>query len=156
MKNTITKLSVVLCLILVSALTFTACREKSIYAENSDFESYPEYWNSFNSNAHDTNGEIYLPETDGVTTDNNSVSAEDKANSNVSAEDKTNSSALTANNETSSDDPMVNFTDDEDDITDSSDSSGSDNSSSEDKDNSSSDSSSSGTLSNQGPIYIIN
>lgn len=59
MKNTITKLSVVLCLILVSALTFTACREKSVYAENSDFESYPEYWNSFNDSSDDTEGEIY-------------------------------------------------------------------------------------------------
>ena len=62
MKNTITKLSVVLCLILVSALTFTACREKSVYAENSDFESYPEYWNSFNDSSDDTEGEIYLPD----------------------------------------------------------------------------------------------
>lgn len=135
-KNTITKLSVVLCLILVSALTFTACREKSVYAENSDFESYPEYWNSFNDSSDDTEGEIYLP--DRTDTTNNVES---------SAEDKTNSSTSTEDTEASSDDPTANFTEDEDDTTNSSSSSSSGDSSS------SSSSSSSGSSTNQGPAW---
>lgn len=55
------KLLFTVCLCLATAFIFTACKDKEIYANHSDFESYPEYWNSFNSNT----GDIYLPDTDG-------------------------------------------------------------------------------------------
>ena len=63
-SNIFAKIFIAICILLVAALTFTACKDKTIYAENSDFESYPDYWNDFN------NGDLYVPE------DNNSSGAE--------------------------------------------------------------------------------
>ena len=76
------KLLITACLCAVALLTFTACKDKSIYAEKEDFESYPEYWNAFNEstpengdtstqNSGDKNTSNNITE-DGVTVDNSS------------------------------------------------------------------------------------
>ena len=50
------KLFMVLCLCLIAVFSFTACKDKAIYAEPDDFESYPDYWNDFND-------EMIVPDT---------------------------------------------------------------------------------------------
>lgn len=50
------KIFIAVCLCAIVAFAFTACKDKEIYAESSDFESYPDYWNDFNE-------EMYVPET---------------------------------------------------------------------------------------------
>lgn len=72
-SNLLTKLLIVLCLCLITALTFTACKDKEIYAETSDFESYPDYWNDFNKD----NGELYVPDNSDNSGSNGSSSEED-------------------------------------------------------------------------------
>ena len=47
------KIFIAVCLCAILALAFTACKDKEIYAESSDFESYPDYWNDFNENTND-------------------------------------------------------------------------------------------------------
>ena len=92
------KLLCTVCLCLATAFIFTACKDKEIYANHSDFESYPEYWNSFNSNT----GDIYLPDTDG----NN-----DKGNASGTSSAVSGTSGNVS--DTSSDDYTANFDDDE-------------------------------------------
>ncbi len=62
--NLLAKLLIAVCLCLITALTFVACKDKEIYAESSDFESYPDYWNDFN----DDNGDIYVSKEDQTNT----------------------------------------------------------------------------------------
>ena len=89
------KILIAVCLCLITALTFTACKDKDIFADSSDFESYPEYWNNFND-------EIFVPDK------NNGLS------STTSSEDNTNSSE----SETSSEeDWTANLTVSDDDTT---------------------------------------
>ena len=66
MKKIVAKISFVVCLLSMVALLFTACSEKDIYAENSDFESYPDYWNSFNQNT--TGDDLYIVDPSDKTT----------------------------------------------------------------------------------------
>lgn len=92
------KLLFTVCLCLATAFIFTACKDKEIYANHSDFESYPEYWNSFNNNT----GDIYVPDTDGNNVnDNTSGTSSGVSGTSGSAAD------------TSSDDYTANFEDDE-------------------------------------------
>lgn len=88
MKKIVTKISFVVCLLSMVALLFTACSEKDIYAENSDFESYPDYWNSFNQNT--TGDDLYIVDPSDKTTiagDNSAESGSDKdTSSNTSSE----------------------------------------------------------------------
>ena len=73
-SNLPAKFIISMCLCLVAALTFVACKDKEVFAESSDFESYPEYWNDFN-------GEIFVPDIDDVTTDDNTITSSDGDNS---------------------------------------------------------------------------
>lgn len=72
-SNLPAKIFIAVCLCLVTALTFTACKDKEIYAESSDFESYPDYWNDFNED----NGELYVPDNDDISGSSGSSSEED-------------------------------------------------------------------------------
>ena len=63
-SNLSAKLIIAIFLCLIMALTFTACRDKEIYAESSDFESYPDYWNDFNED----HGDLYVPDSDDTST----------------------------------------------------------------------------------------
>lgn len=72
-SNLFVKILIAVCLCSIAVFTFTACRDKEVYAESSDFESYPEYWNGFNSDS----GDIYIPDnnsTSGIGSTNNSSS----------------------------------------------------------------------------------
>ncbi len=73
-SNFPTKLVVALCLCLIAALTFVACKDKEVFAESSDFESYPEYWNDFND-------EIFVPDIDDSTTGDNDLTSNGSDNS---------------------------------------------------------------------------
>lgn len=64
-SNLLIKCLTAICLCAVFALTFTACRDKEVFADTSDFESYPEYWNDFND-------DIYVPNNSNSTTNNSS------------------------------------------------------------------------------------
>lgn len=66
--NLSAKFFIAICLCLIAALTFTACKDKEIYAESSDFESYPDYWNDFNDEPDD----IYVPDNNSNTGDTSS------------------------------------------------------------------------------------
>lgn len=123
MKKTVSKISFVICLLSMVALLFTACSEKDIYAENSDFESYPDYWNSFNQNT--TGDDLYIVDPSDKTTtagDNSAESGSDKdTSSNTSSEVE---------------DWTANFVDDEDNNNNNNDN---DNDNSNDNDNNSND-----------------
>ena len=93
-SNLSAKLFIAISFCLILMLAFTACKDKEIYAESSDFESYPDYWNDFNNNT----GDIYIPNTQ-----NSSSSNSEGSNSSNSDE------------QTSSEDWTANFTDDEED-----------------------------------------
>ncbi len=98
-SNLPTKLIITMCLCFVVSLTFVACKDKEVFAESSDFESYPEYWNDFND-------EIFVPDTsDGITGDNNQTSDGSDSSSN----DNTTSSEY--------EDWTANITDDDDENT---------------------------------------
>lgn len=56
-RNISARLLIAACLCLIMLLTFTACKDEEVFAETSDFESYPDYWNDFN----DTEDDIYIP-----------------------------------------------------------------------------------------------
>ena len=77
------KFIVVLSLCLAVCFVFTACKDDEIYAGSDDFQSYPDYWNDFN----DDSGDIYIPNTDKVTSGDTQNS--DGDSSNTSSEDFT-------------------------------------------------------------------
>ncbi len=77
------KIFLAACLCAVFLLAFAACKEKQVFADSDDFESYPEYWNDFNDN----NGDIYIPNS--------------------------NNSQTNSTDDTNSDDPNANFDDDD-------------------------------------------
>ena len=83
-SNLPAKLLIAVCLCLITALTFVACKDKDIYAESSDFESYPDYWNDFNND----NGDIYVSKED----QSNTSTTPDTDNSNSSDGDELTSS----------------------------------------------------------------
>lgn len=83
-SNLPAKLLITVCLCLITALTFVACKDKDIYAESSDFESYPDYWNDFNND----NGDIYVSKED----QSNTSTTPDTDNSNSSDGDELTSS----------------------------------------------------------------
>ncbi len=128
------KVFIAICLCAILALTFTACKDKQVFAESSDFESYPDDWNNFN-----TNGDLVIPNT----TSGNTTGA-GGTNDNGNLED-----------DTPSDDPYANYDDGEIDPN----GSGGDNSSSEPDtpsifEPSSSESPQANT--NQGPFVALN
>lgn len=141
MKKIIKAFLFLLCLLLT--LTFAACKEKDIYAESSDFQSYPDYWNSFNQN-----GDVIIPKKEENTTaEPGTTSNSDGSASNSTVTDG-NSSA-----DASSDDWMANFT--SDDITDDgSTPSGSENGESSEPETNP-DSSKDDTSGNQGPLVFF-
>ena len=149
-SNLLAKLLISVCLCLVAAFTFTACKDKEIYANHSDFESYPEYWNSFNQEA----GEIYIPDAGG-----NSV---DSASSNTSSGASGSSDSSKDTDITSSDDYTAYFEDDEisNENNNGTSSNGSEETSSEndtssDSGSGGSDTPSSGESTNQGPLVLF-
>lgn len=77
-SNLFAKLSIVFCLCLITVFVFASCKEKEVYANNSDFESYPEYWNSFNE---DTTGDVYVPDTDDSSKGNVSSTSSEQSSS---------------------------------------------------------------------------
>lgn len=79
------KFLISVCVSSLMILTFSACKDREVYANNSDFESYPEYWNSFNEN---TNGDIFVPDN-GKDKNTTSTSSGNSTPSGESA-DKTN------------------------------------------------------------------
>lgn len=106
-SNLVTKLIIVFCLCVVFLLAFTACKDKEIYAESSDFESYPEFWNDFND---DSTGDIFVPDLDA-----NSTITSDDDNSTDSSNASSSGDASSSNNATESDDFTANFGDDDED-----------------------------------------
>lgn len=98
MRNSVFfKILFVVCISVLLLCTFTACKDKDVFAGDSDFDSYPDYWNDFNSK-----GDIFIP--DAVNGNTNS----DKNGSNADG-DKVNSDE--------DGDYTANFTDDDDDLT---------------------------------------
>ena len=85
-SNLIAKVLIAVCLCLITALTFTACKDKEIYAESSDFESYPDYWNDFNEDS----GELYVPDNNVDSDSDDTVSEDWTANFIEDDEDDTN------------------------------------------------------------------
>lgn len=67
------KLLIMTALCLILAFAFTACKEKDVFVTNSDFESYPDYWNSFNESASEDNND----KSDNTSTDSKTDTASD-------------------------------------------------------------------------------
>lgn len=141
MKNFYKKVLFLLCLLLITA--FAGCKEKAIYAENSDFQSYPDYWNSFNQNS---NGDVYIPNGKDNTTTEAANTSESTSGSNTGTDNK--SSA-----DTSSDDWTANFG--SDDMTDNSSTSGDNNSSADNSGSDNGDTSKDNSSGNQGPLVFF-
>ncbi len=129
------KILIAVCLCSVIALTFTACKDKEVFAESSDFESHPDDWNNFNNN-----GDIIIP------------NAQNDASSTTGGTDNSTGTNTdtgdTSSDDVNSDDPYANFEDDEF----GSDDSSSDPSFSEPSTDDSNTSSETGTTTNQGPL----
>lgn len=103
--NLAAKLIIVFCLCLVVLLAFTACRDKEIYAESSDFESYPEFWNDFNDGS---TGDIFIPDPEissAITSGDDSGS--ESSNTSSSGDE------ISSNTATESEDYTANFGDDD-------------------------------------------
>lgn len=60
--NIMAKIFIALCLTLILLLTFSACKDKEIFAETSDFESYPDDWNNFNEDSGEDSDDIFVPQ----------------------------------------------------------------------------------------------
>lgn len=133
MRNSVFfKILFVVCISVLLLCTFTACKDKDVFAGDSDFESYPDYWNDFNSN-----GDIFIP--DAVNGNTNS----DKNGSNADGDNV---------NSDEDGDYTANFTDDDDD-NDSKDNTSDNSSSGSDNDN---NISSKTDNTNQGPFVPFN
>ena len=111
----IAKIVIALCFSLISVLFFSACKDKTIYAQNSDFESYPDYWNDFNK------GDIYVPqdssdtpgETPNFNEDDNDNSNND-SNSNDSSNVDTDGDGIVDDKDNDIDDDGIENKDDND------------------------------------------
>ncbi len=125
------KILIAVCLCSVIALTFTACKDKEVFAESSDFESHPDDWNNFNNN-----GDIIIP------------NAQNDASSTSNGTDSSTNTGDTPSDDVNSDDPYANFEDGEL----GSDDSSSDPIFSEPSSDDSDTSSGTGTTTNQGPL----
>lgn len=79
-SNLPAKFLITVCVCVLMVLTFSACKDREVYANKSDFESYPEYWNSFNE---DTTGDIFVP-------DDNKSNTASTSSGNSSSTDNTN------------------------------------------------------------------
>ncbi len=105
----VSKLPFVVCLILVFVFCFSACAKKDVYADEDDFKSYPEYWNSFNDSS--DSGDVMIDFSDETTSkdelgDPNANFTDDDTgsdtNKNESSEEQTGDSNNSNNNTTDS------------------------------------------------------
>lgn len=108
-SNLSIKLIIAICLSFVLALTFTACKDKEIYAESSDFESYPEYWNDFNED----HGDLYVSGSDTSSEDNDDWTANED-DDNTSSDVDTDNDSITNDKDTDIDGDGVDNKDDND------------------------------------------
>lgn len=154
-SNLFLKIFIAVCLCAILALTFTACNDKQIFAESSDFDTYPDDWNGFNNN-----GDIFIPNIDDSNTDNNTnsdindnTSNKNNNSSNNNDSNANNNSNINNNTATSSEDYTANFDDGEFGEDSSNESTPSlHEPTTSDKDNSSQNS----TITNQGPVWFFN
>ena len=69
----------------ICAFVFTACKDKTIYAETSDIESVPNYWDNSSNDSSDDSGNSSIPGN----SSNNPTPGEDPTDGNVPEDDNT-------------------------------------------------------------------